>query len=64
MTQKAKEPRSVEVAFSTAQLDDAGISDDLDDNALSDIVDDFFRSFPREFAESVRQWIEDHEDDT
>ena len=60
----AKEPRGVEVAFSTAQLDDAGIPDSLDDSALSDIVDDFFRTFPREFAESVRLWIEDHEEDT
>lgn len=59
----AKEPRGVEVAFSTAQLDDAGIPDDLDDSALSDIVDDFFRTFSREFAESVRIWIEEHEED-
>ena len=59
----AKEPRGVEVAFSTAQLDDAGITDDIDDNALSDIVDDFFRTFSREFAESVRIWIEEHEDE-
>ena len=52
----AKEPRGVEVAFSTAQLDDAGITDDIDDNALSDIVDTFFLNYPDEFAESVRLW--------
>lgn len=59
----AKEPRGVEVAFSTAQLDDAGIPDSLDDFALSDIVDDFFLSHAIEFRESVRQWIDDHPDE-
>ena len=59
----AKQPRGVEVAFSTAQLDDAGINDSLDDSALSDIVDDFFLSYADEFRESVRQWLDEHQDE-
>jgi len=59
----AKEPRGVEVAFSTAQLDDAGIPDSLDQYALMDIVDDFFLSHASELREHVRQWIDEHPDE-
>ena len=58
-----KEPRGTEVAFSTSQLDDAGIDDTIDDTALSDIVDDFFLTFSREFRAHVEQWKEDHPDE-
>lgn len=59
----AKEPRSVTIGFSTSQLNDAGIDDGIDDNALANIIDDFILTFSREFAESVRLWIEEHEEE-
>ena len=56
----AQDARGLEVAFSTAQLDDAGIDDDILDHELAEIVDDFFLSFPREFREHVAQWLDEH----
>jgi hypothetical protein len=58
----AEEPRGIMVAFSTAQLDDAGITDDVDDEDLADIVDDFLRTFSDQLRESVAIWIDDHQD--
>lgn len=59
----AKEPRSVEVGFSTAQLDSAGITDDINDSALWDIVDDFMRSNSDLLAVFVQEWVDDHHDE-
>jgi len=53
----AKQPRGVEVAFSTAQLDD------IDDSALSDMIDDFMLGYSAELRESVALWLDAHADD-
>jgi hypothetical protein len=62
MAEGAKQPRSVEVAFSTAQLDDAGITDDIDDYALADIIDSFMLSVGDELRDEVQSWLDDHAD--
>jgi len=57
-----RQPLGAHVALSVAQLEDAGIPEDMDEDTLGEIIDDFLLSFSREFQATVEQWLEDHAD--
>lgn len=55
---KERQPLGAHVALSVAQLEDAGIPEDVTEDELGEIIDDFLLSFSGEFAATVEEWLE------